>query len=135
MDNIRENLRRAQEAIARARELSSQLSSLCQNQRRSTDDLEELENVGEPGPSNTGTGNVSQQELTDHWTMERCRSHHDEDTDVHEEEPTVSGLNVDSTVSTLAPSVRVVAQQLASLQRKQNETLQQLLILRMQQLK
>jgi hypothetical protein len=139
METICENLRRAQEAIARARELSSQLSSLCLPQNGDLELTAESEPSGEPGPSTVGPSAVPAP--PEHGTddvEERVQSQPHEAAEQDEEEPSVSGRDVDTAVATLsglAGPVRVVAAQLASLQRKQNETLQQLLVLRMQQLK
>ncbi|GLI60990.1 hypothetical protein VaNZ11_003247 [Volvox africanus] len=140
MDAIGENLRRAHEAIARARQLSSQLSSLCLHHNSGLDISVATERTEGPGPSIAEPATTSREveELTGDEVAESSRTYSNEVAD-DGDELSVSGQDVDSTVSRLQSglndSVQAVAQQLASLQRKQNETLQQLLKLRMQQLK
>ncbi|GIL94892.1 hypothetical protein Vretimale_980 [Volvox reticuliferus] len=141
MDAIGENLRRAHEAIARARQLSSQLSSLCLHHNSGLDISVVTERSEGPGPSfaERATASREVEELTEDEVADSCRTCSNEEADTEGDELSVSGQDVDSTVSRLqsglTDSVQAVAQQLASLQRKQNETLQQLLKLRMQQLK
>ncbi|GIL62083.1 hypothetical protein Vafri_16369 [Volvox africanus] len=140
MDAIGENLRRAHEAIARARQLSSQLSSLCLHHNSGLDTSVVTGRTEGPGPSiaERTTASREVEELTEDEVAESSRTYSNEVAD-DGDELSVSGQDVDSTVSRLQSglndSVQAVAQQLASLQRKQNETLQQLLKLRMQQLK
>lgn len=137
MDSISDNLRRAQEAIARARLLSSQLSSLCLqpgSSQASTSEPRSSEGSEQSAVALVLHPSEPQQPVEE----EPTRSCHDhvEDRSIELEtsgRDDFSGLA--ASVSSLADPVRVVAQQLASLQRKQSETLQQLLVLRLQQLK
>ncbi|GLC38209.1 hypothetical protein PLESTB_001087600 [Pleodorina starrii] len=144
MDAISENLRRAQEAIARARELSSQLSSFCLHPGNRPDSPTVPDRLDEAGPSTAeaaftaGESEESEEPVQPTEPADRSSAQGIGDAEDEKEETSVSGRDVDTAVATLSGlvgPVRVVAQQLASLQRKQNETLQQLLVLRMQQLK
>ncbi|GFR47052.1 hypothetical protein Agub_g8737, partial [Astrephomene gubernaculifera] len=136
MEAISDNLRRAQEAIARARLLSTQLSSLCIQGSASHPSVHPSQSeecnltTTEPASPSPEVGPDPQQPAVEE-PGQRCQIYED----VAEEETSVSGRETDTALAALNGPVRVVAQQLASLQRKQNETLRQLLVLRMQQLK